>query len=177
VASWHINGGFSFRRTIVASWHINATWTPELANRLADILTEYGAGDGPVLKLRASAANGGGGVLGQRAEIAYDYARPIIDADCDRAGDPARYRRFIREVGAVLAEAAGEDVPGDDTSDWIREAVIARADELNLTAEAIAARTDGAVSRNHVREFLARRKQMTSGKLGAVMTALGMTVK
>ena len=61
-------------------------------------------------------------------------------------------------------------------TDWIQSAVIARARELGLTAYAIAKATDGAVSEDHVRAYLTRRKSMGSHKLQHVLRVLGMTL-
>lgn len=83
-----------------------------------------------------------------------------------------------------------------DLSDWIQEAVIERADELGLTAyalakaaTAIAAKQRGdvpnvpgdegqwSVSQNAVRQYLQRRSSMGSHKLQYVLEALGITLK
>ena len=61
-------------------------------------------------------------------------------------------------------------------NDWIQERVIARAAELQLTAYAIAKRTDGAVSPDHVQDYLQRRKSMGSHKLQHVLNVLGLTI-
>ena len=63
----------------------------------------------------------------------------------------------------------------------IRETIQAQASKLGLTAYAIAhaAKVDGqfVVSINHVQEYLAGRKDMTSAKLDAVFLVLGLEVK
>jgi hypothetical protein len=61
-----------------------------------------------------------------------------------------------------------------DQHDWIQDAVIARAKVLGLTAYAIAQRTDGRVSADHVQAYLTRRKSMGSHKLQHVLWALGL---
>jgi hypothetical protein len=62
------------------------------------------------------------------------------------------------------------------TADWIQSAVIARAAKLNLTAYAIAKLTDGAVSEDHVKDYLERRKSMGSHKLQHVLAVLGLAL-
>lgn len=64
----------------------------------------------------------------------------------------------------------------------IREVVIERAEEREMTAYAIAKATvdaDGelVVSLNHVNEYLAGRKDMTGKKLDAVLRVLGLQIK
>jgi CRISPR/Cas system CMR-associated protein Cmr5 small subunit len=66
----------------------------------------------------------------------------------------------------------------------IREVVIERAEEREMTAYAIAheaKRTGGSddfpVSINHVSEYLAGRKDMTGQKLDAVLRVLGLRVR
>lgn len=64
----------------------------------------------------------------------------------------------------------------------IREVVIERAEEREMTAYAIAKATvdpDGeqVVSINHVSEYLAGRKDMTGQKLDAVLRVLGLRVR
>lgn len=63
-----------------------------------------------------------------------------------------------------------------DLSDWIQDRVIARADELQLNANEIATRTNGAVSDDHVRDYLNRKKSMGSHKLAPVLRVLGLDV-
>lgn len=60
--------------------------------------------------------------------------------------------------------------------DEIQEAVIARARERNMTAYAVAMATEGRVSENAVREYMARRASMGSHKLQHVLRALGLTI-
>lgn len=64
----------------------------------------------------------------------------------------------------------------DGKGDWIAERVIARAAELNLTAYAIAKRTEGAVTENAVKDFLSRRCSLSSRKLQHLFKVLGLTV-
>lgn len=59
-------------------------------------------------------------------------------------------------------------------SDWIREAVIRRVAELELTAYAVSKRSGGAVTAEHVRRFLTRQAGMASGKLSHVLRAVGL---
>lgn len=150
-------------------------WTPKLAIKLADLLTHHGVGDGPVAKLR-QAAETKSPILGQRAMNAYDYARPIIDGHCSSENDPARYREFVAGVQAILGKAiSGNDNDGDaDASgvDWIQDAVIERANELQLTGYALAQQCG--VSENHVQRYLTRKSSMSSYKLQHVLSALGM---
>lgn len=61
-----------------------------------------------------------------------------------------------------------------ELADWIQERVIAQAAELELTAYAIAQQTEGAVSEDHVRDYLTRRKSMGSHKLQHVLKVLGL---
>lgn len=63
-----------------------------------------------------------------------------------------------------------------DLTDWVQETVIARARELGLTAYAIAKRTDGKVSEDHVKNYLERRSSMGSHKLQHVLRALDLGV-
>lgn len=60
--------------------------------------------------------------------------------------------------------------------DWIRARVIARANELGLTAYGIAKATEGRVSTNHIRCYLAGEKSLTSSKLQHVLTVLGLQI-
>ncbi len=61
--------------------------------------------------------------------------------------------------------------------DWIQARVIARARELQLTSYAIAQRTEGAVSEDHVRAYLTRAKSMGSHKLQHVLRVLGLRIE
>ena len=61
-------------------------------------------------------------------------------------------------------------------ADWIQSAVISRARELSLTAYAIAKLTNGAVSADHVKDYLERRKSMGSHKLQHVLAVLGLAI-
>lgn len=60
--------------------------------------------------------------------------------------------------------------------DWIQDACIRRARDLDMTAYAVARDTDGAVSENHVRQYLSRRASMGSHKLKHVLRVLGLTI-
>lgn len=60
--------------------------------------------------------------------------------------------------------------------DWVQDAVIARAEKLALSSYAIAQLTGGAVSEDHVRDYLTRRKSMGSHKLQHVLRALRLRV-
>ena len=60
--------------------------------------------------------------------------------------------------------------------DWIQAACIERAKELRLNASEIARLTEGAVSDDHVRDYLTRRKSMGSHKLQHVLKVLGLTI-
>jgi hypothetical protein len=75
-------------------------------------------------------------------------------------------------VLALMAEARGQA-----RADWIQQTVIDRASALGLSAYAIAQRTAGAVSADHVLAYLARRKSMGSHKLQHVLTALRLTIR
>jgi hypothetical protein len=66
--------------------------------------------------------------------------------------------------------------PPPDLSDWIQETVIQRAATLGLTAYKVAQATGGAVSEEHVRNYLQRRKSMGSHKLQHVLDALGLAI-
>jgi hypothetical protein len=61
-------------------------------------------------------------------------------------------------------------------TDWVQARVIERAAELGLTAYAIAQRTEGAVSEDHVRAYLTKSKSMGSHKLQHVLRVLGLTI-
>lgn len=63
-----------------------------------------------------------------------------------------------------------------DQRDWIQDAVIRRAEQLDLTSYAIAQMAGGAVSADHVRAYLTRQKSMGSHKLQHVLRALGLEV-
>ena len=61
-----------------------------------------------------------------------------------------------------------------DLADWVQAAVIRRAEKLGLTSYAIAKASGGAVSEDHVCDYLTRRKSMGSHKLQHVLKALGL---
>lgn len=63
-----------------------------------------------------------------------------------------------------------------DLRDSIQEMVIGQAKKLGLSSYAIAKATDGAVSEDHVQDFLARRKSMGSYKLQHVLRVLGLKI-
>ncbi len=63
-----------------------------------------------------------------------------------------------------------------DLRDTIQETVIARAKKLGLTSYAIAKASDGAVSEDHIQDFLNKRKSMGSHKLQHVLRVLGLKI-
>ncbi len=63
-----------------------------------------------------------------------------------------------------------------DLHDWIQDSVIARANKLGLTSYAIAKASEGAVSEDHVRDYLTRAKSMGSHKLQHVLRVLGLKI-
>lgn len=150
-------------------------WTPKLAIQLADLLTHHGVGDGPVMDLRRAAAVNSP-ILGQRAMQCYDYARPIIDSHCSSENDPARYREFVIAAQGILGKALKPDNESDDEDeqevDWIQDAVIKRANKLQLTAYAIAQMCP--VTESHIQRYLTKRASMSSYKLQHLLRALGM---
>lgn len=100
--------------------------------------------------------------------------------------DDKRKQRLVafRQKGAARVAAFQEktsdrveDTRPADPSDWIQSAVIARAAKLDLTSYAIAKLTGGAVSEDHVRDYLTRRKSMGSHKLQHCLRVLGLTVR
>lgn len=86
--------------------------------------------------------------------------------------DPPRDAKLI----ARLMREAGDCFFRYHRRDLVQEAVIARAEQLGLTAYAIAKLTGGAVSPDHVKDYLERRKSMGSHKLQHVLTAIGLGV-
>lgn len=155
----------------MSSWQ-TFDWTPALALRLADVLAKHGAGHlRQTAQLRASAARGTlGPVLATRAEHAYEAAAAELRGT-------EEYPAFVRAVGDVICAAQGlapQRRERTDRSDWIQEAAIRRAESLGLTAYTIAAGTGGAVSEDHVRDYLTRRKSMGSHKLQHVLRVLGL---
>lgn len=76
--------------------------------------------------------------------------------------------RLMREVGDYFAAA--------ERRDWVQDRVIARAQELGLTAYALSQATGGAVSPEHVKNYLERRASMGSHKLQHVLRALRLDV-
>lgn len=65
-----------------------------------------------------------------------------------------------------------------EPTDPIRDQVIARAAELELSAWALAAAADppGAVSRQHLHMYLTRQASISTAKLAAIMPALGLKI-
>jgi hypothetical protein len=61
--------------------------------------------------------------------------------------------------------------------DWLMEAAIARAEALGLTAYEIAKRTGWAVSADHVKDYLSRKKSMGSNRLQHVLKVLGLRLE
>jgi DNA-binding CsgD family transcriptional regulator len=62
-------------------------------------------------------------------------------------------------------------------SDWIQDAVIARAEELGLGPYRLAQMTEQRVSEDHIRAFLGREKTMSSAKLQHIFSALRLGIK
>lgn len=85
---------------------------------------------------------------------------------------------FAYKVGSSFEDFNVEinvTVPnGSQPSPDIRATVNARAYELNLTAYAIAKATNGQVSEDAVRNFLAGRSSLTVAKLQALLPVLGL---
>jgi hypothetical protein len=153
----------------MGSWHVGMAWTPALALRLADILTAHGAGHlRPVLTLR-KAAVARSPALGQRAEQAYQTAAQELRDAPDWPECRSAVARILAEAGCA---GGGEDIP--EGADWVQATVMARALELGLTAYAIAQRTGGAVSEDHIQAYLTRRKSCGSHKLQHIFRALGL---
>jgi hypothetical protein len=67
---------------------------------------------------------------------------------------------------------AGDFFAANVRRDWLQEAVIEKADKLGLTSYAIAKATGNAVSEDHVRDYLTRKKSMGSHKLQHVLRVL-----
>jgi hypothetical protein len=61
-------------------------------------------------------------------------------------------------------------------ADWIRDAVAERAAELALSAYAIAKATNGAATEDSVRRYLTGATSLSSARLAAVLTVLGLTL-
>lgn len=77
---------------------------------------------------------------------------------------------------ARLLREAGDYFAAHHHTDWMQQRVIARAQELGLTAYAIAKATGGAVSEDHVKNYLERRASMGSHKLQHVLRVLRLDV-
>lgn len=88
--------------------------------------------------------------------------------DADASPDAAALARLSREAGEFFAAHLNRD--------WVQEAVIARAAELQLSAYALAQATGWAVSPDHVLAYLNRKKSMGSHKLQHLLRALGLSV-
>jgi len=78
---------------------------------------------------------------------------------------------------ARLMREAGEHFAAHWRDDWIQAAVIQQAEGMGLSAYAIAKATGWAVSEDHVRDFLTRRKSMGSHKLQHVLSVLGVRLE
>jgi hypothetical protein len=75
-----------------------------------------------------------------------------------------------------LMREAADFFAAHHRGDWLQEAVIAQATALDVTAYEIAKRTGGAVSEDHVRDYLTRKKSMGSHKLQHVLSVLGLII-
>ena len=82
----------------------------------------------------------------------------------------SRKTNHLRKRLRVHEECRGHEM------DAIRETVIARAAELNLSAYAVAKLTGGKVSQSHIRAFMNRKKSMGSEKLQHVLKALRLRI-
>lgn len=140
----------------------NTTWDLGRAGLLLDLLRSLGVTGRPVNDLmRAIAAKSP--AIEQRCIAACDLAaRDLRDAPEES--------EWKSGLAAIITDTGG------DLADWIQDAVIARADTLGLTAYAIAQRSAGGVSEDHVQAYLTRKKSMGSHKLQHVLRALGLTV-
>lgn len=94
--------------------------------------------------------------------------------DADEARQTLEFHAAGREWKMAKSLARLERDTGG--SDWIQDIIIARTTALGMTAYALAQATDGAVSEDHVRAFLTRKKSMGSFKLQHVLRALGLTI-
>lgn len=95
-------------------------------------------------------------------------ARGAVWVD-DPPTDATIIARLMREAGDYYAKHRLDD--------WVQRACVVRADRLGLTAYAIAKATGGAVSDDHVKDFLAGRHSMGSHKLQHVLRVLGLELK
>lgn len=77
--------------------------------------------------------------------------------------------RLMRETGDYFA--------ANRRRDWIQDCVIERSRELGLNARMIRDATGGAVSENHLHDYLSRRASMGSHKLAAVLRVLGLRIE
>lgn len=94
-----------------------------------------------------------------------------------RAGNPPAARApGCRDKIHVMSEPCHHTRASPELTDWVQEIVIARARELGLTAYAIAKRTDGRVSEDHVKNYIERRASMGSHKLQHVLKALDLVI-
>lgn len=152
----------------MASWGQGMVWTTKLASRLANVLDQGGGHCESVKKFR-DAIRADSPILAQRAEAAYDEAHELIRG----TATDEEFRRFLSAVGEILSEAMGNV---HDGSDWIQEAVITRAAELEKTAYRIAQDCDQLVSEDHIHKYLNRKSSMGSHKLQHVLRALGLQI-
>lgn len=96
---------------------------------------------------------------------AFDDAMQFID-------DPPKAAAILTR----LMREAGDFFGANFRRDWIQEAVITRAAKLELSSYEIAKRTGGAVSEDHVRDYITRSKSMGSHKLQHVLTVLELKI-
>ena len=75
---------------------------------------------------------------------------------------------------AKLMRDCGDYFAAHCRRDWLQDAVIERAAALQRTAYSIARDCGWAVSEDHVRDYLRRRKSMGSHKLQHVLRVLGL---
>lgn len=64
-----------------------------------------------------------------------------------------------------------------DEADWIREIVIKRAEDMGITAYAIAEATGLEVSHDTMKRFLTRNGSIRSDHLSMIFSVLGLDVK
>jgi hypothetical protein len=110
----------------------------------------------------------------------------VILLIADAVAESAAEESDKREVLDCLAEdwrdarvlaAMASSATCDPQYDTIQSAVIARVEELGLTAYEIAKRAGGKVSEDHVKDYLTRRKSMGSHKLQHVLAVLRLEIK
>lgn len=61
-------------------------------------------------------------------------------------------------------------------NDWIRKIVVARAEEMELSAYALAQKTEGAVSISAVKRFMRGKHQIGDHHLAAIMRVLKLKI-